>query len=79
MIKQTTSVVHVGQVFSTSQLYQGVELYQQPPELDISDIVKSVKKELGVIDNPLRKCIYCGQWGAVHCDCPKCGAPIDPE
>lgn len=44
----------------------------------MSDIVKMVSKELGYVKNPLAKCGHCGQWGAVYCECQKCGAPIDP-
>jgi hypothetical protein len=37
-----------------------------------------IKRELGYYKNPLKKCVHCGQWGAVMCECVKCGAPIDP-
>jgi hypothetical protein len=27
--------------------------------------------------NVIVKCAYCGQWGARHCACKRCGAAID--
>lgn len=41
-------------------------------------LIAQIKKELG-IDRVLEKCTHCGQWGAVMCACPHCGAPIDPR
>lgn len=46
--------------------------------LTIDSIVKLVKSSLGY-DRVLEKCTHCGQWGAVMCSCPNCGAPIDPK
>lgn len=46
--------------------------------LSIDSIVQAVKKSAGY-DRVLEKCPACGQWGAVMCECPKCGHPIDPK
>ena len=48
------------------------------PVLSLS-MLEQIKAELGFYKNPLRKCGHCGQYGAVFCECPKCGAPIDPK
>lgn len=53
----------------------GQEYVVNTPTID--HIISIVKRELGQIDDPLRKCAHCGQWGAVHCACKHCGAPID--
>lgn len=42
-------------------------------------VLELVRQELGIVKNPITKCQHCGQWGAVFCACPKCGAPIDPS
>ena len=47
-------------------------------KITIDSIVESVKKSMG-LDRVLEKCGHCGQWGAVMCACPQCGAPIDPQ
>lgn len=47
--------------------------------LEMPDVVKAVKNAIGLYDRVLEKCSFCGQWGAVMCECPKCGAPIDPK
>lgn len=46
--------------------------------VEIGAIVTAVKKSMGY-DRVLEKCVHCGQWGAVMCACPQCGAPIDPK
>jgi hypothetical protein len=43
------------------------------------DLISNLKKELGYQVRVLEKCSHCGQWGAVMCACPHCGAPIDPK
>lgn len=44
----------------------------------LKSIKESIKKELGYMVRVLEKCKHCGQYGAVMCACPHCGAPIDP-
>jgi hypothetical protein len=46
--------------------------------LSLDTLKEQIKAELGYYKNPLKKCRHCGQWGAVMCECVKCGAPIDP-
>ena len=41
----------------------------------LSNLIKSI----GYPEKVLEKCPACGQWGAVMCECPKCGHPIDPK
>lgn len=48
--------------------------YLETPE----SIIEIMEKHLGIVRNPITKCQHCGQYGAVFCACPKCGAPIDP-
>ena len=45
----------------------------------LGSIVEAIKKDMGFLTKPLTKCQHCGQWGAVYCECVKCGAPIDPD
>lgn len=44
-----------------------------------SELIGMVRKELGYMVRVLEKCSHCGQYGAVMCACPSCGAPIDPK
>lgn len=30
-----------------------------------------------VPEKAIIKCGYCGSWGAIYCNCHKCGAPIE--
>ena len=55
-----------------------VSANQVSQRLSVGDLVAGIKKELGYYPQVLKKCIHCGQWGAVMCACPACGAPIDP-
>ena len=43
--------------------------------------INQIREALGLDyhKSVLRKCAHCGQYGAVQCACPHCGAPIDPE
>lgn len=44
-------------------------------QVDLSAFIKSVKEALG--QSPvIIKCAHCGQWGARHCACRFCGAPV---
>ena len=43
------------------------------------ELIGKIKQALGYLEKPLVKCSHCGQWGAVYCECVKCGAPIDPK
>jgi uncharacterized Fe-S radical SAM superfamily protein PflX len=46
----------------------------------VNDIIEAVSKLQTIYpEKVLEKCTYCGQWGAVQCACPACGAPIDPK
>ena len=45
-------------------------------KLSFTKLLEDLKKELGVVDNPMRLCGHCGQWGALYCACRYCGAPI---
>lgn len=46
----------------------------------INEIIYAVKQlQETTPKNVLEKCDHCGHWGAVMCECPKCGAPIDPK
>ena len=46
-------------------------------DFDIRDFVKTDFAQI-FPNKPIVKCAHCGQWGAVMCACPQCGAPIDP-
>lgn len=47
-------------------------------KVTMKSLIDQVKESLGYYPEVLKKCKYCGQWGAVMCACPACGAPIDP-
>lgn len=55
------------------------ELVTFSTHVDLETIAGEVKRIIGVYDRVLEKCGHCGQWGAVMCSCPQCGAPIDPK
>jgi hypothetical protein len=45
---------------------------------DSNQVFKEIKEAVDPGD-VIVKCRHCGQYGAVKCPCPMCGAPIDPE
>ena len=50
-----------------------------PPEPDYDELEAKLVARLTALYAPpqvIIPCQYCGQWGALHCACPKCGGAI---
>ena len=63
--------VHEGMI--ETDLY--IKLYGEGI-MDFNEIQEMLSGEFSPPSKAILTCKYCGQWGALHCPCRYCGAPI---